>query len=87
MLGPSVVVAPAIPGQQSQQQSQSHDAAAADAKVETDLQDLGLEYGRYLQQVVSALEADPEFSAKLENASLDSIKSGAIADQLHFVDH
>lgn len=50
-------------------------------------QPTGLEYGRYLQQVVSALEADKDFSAKLENASVQDIKSGVIADQLHFVDH
>ena len=56
-------------------------------KVDQELDDLGLEYGRYLQQVVSALEADKEFSAKLENASVEAIKSGSIADQLHFVDH
>lgn len=47
----------------------------------------GLEYGRYLQEVVATLEEDKEFAKKLENASIDHIKSGAIADELHFVDH
>lgn len=60
---------------------------SAEHKGEGDTDELGLEYGRYLQQVVSALEEDKDFSAKLENASMDSIKSGQIADQLHFVDH
>lgn len=37
--------------------------------------------------MVAALEEDKEFAKKLENASVDHIKSGAIADELHFVDH
>ena len=37
--------------------------------------------------MVAALEEDKEFAKKLENASIDHIKSGAIADELHFVDH
>lgn len=61
--------------------------SSTEASKPPELDDLGLEYGRYLQQVVSALEEDKDFSAKLENASLDAIKSGQIADQLHFVDH
>lgn len=55
--------------------------------VDKELDDLGLEYGRYLQEVVAALEEDKEFAKKLENVSMDHIKTGAIAQELHFVDH
>ena len=34
----------------------------------------GLEYGRYLQQVVEALEQDKDFAKKLENVSQEDIK-------------
>lgn len=33
----------------------------------------GLEYGRYLQEVVKVLDQDPEFSKKLENITHDQI--------------
>merc|ERR1739842_115085 len=49
--------------------------------------ELNLEYGRYLKEVVQALESDPEFRKKLETAEIDDIKSGKIAKELHFVDH
>ncbi|KAG0411217.1 hypothetical protein HPB47_011648, partial [Ixodes persulcatus] len=50
-------------------------------------QELGLEYDRYLQEVVRALEDDAEFAAKLRNVSIDDIKSGDVAHQLEFVKH
>ena len=75
---------PAIPTDQKAE----HKADGIEKEhVDQELDDLGLEYGRYLQEVVAALEEDKEFAHKLENASIDSIKSGAIADQLHFVNH
>ncbi|XP_064112165.1 nucleobindin-2-like isoform X2 [Macrobrachium nipponense] len=49
--------------------------------------ELNLEYGRYLKEVVQALESDPVFRKKLETAEVDDIKSGKIARELHFVDH
>ncbi|KFM74056.1 Nucleobindin-1, partial [Stegodyphus mimosarum] len=52
-----------------------------------ELDDFGLEYGRYLQQVVQALEEDKEFAKKLENVSAEQIKSGHIAKELEFVKH
>uniref|UniRef100_T1KGQ0 EF-hand domain-containing protein n=1 Tax=Tetranychus urticae TaxID=32264 RepID=T1KGQ0_TETUR len=51
------------------------------------LNDLGLEYGRYLQEVVAALEEDKEFAKKLENVSAEHIQSGAIANELNLVSH
>ncbi|UYV78899.1 NUCB2, partial [Cordylochernes scorpioides] len=47
----------------------------------------GLEYGRYLQQVVQALEQDEEFAKKLENIPADQIRSGDVAKALDFVQH
>ncbi|GBM11416.1 Nucleobindin-2 [Araneus ventricosus] len=52
-----------------------------------ELDDFGLEYGRYLQQVVQALEEDKEFAKKLENISAEQIRSGHIAKELEFVKH
>ncbi|XP_045584893.2 nucleobindin-2 isoform X2 [Procambarus clarkii] len=49
--------------------------------------ELNLEYGRYLKEVVQALESDVNFRKKLETAEVDDIKSGKIARELHFVDH
>lgn len=46
-----------------------------------------MEYHRYLKEVVNALEADPEFRQKLEKADENDIKSGKIAEELHFVSH
>lgn len=50
------------------------------------LQDI-MHYHRYLQQVVSALETDPDFKKKLEAANETEIRSGKIANHLEFVNH
>lgn len=47
----------------------------------------GLEYDRYLREIVSVLEEDEKFRQKLENTSIDEIKSGAIAHELDYVSH
>ncbi|XP_013780091.1 nucleobindin-2-like isoform X2 [Limulus polyphemus] len=52
-----------------------------------DIDDFGLEYGRYLKQVVQALEEDKEFAKKLENFSAEDIQKGDIARELEFVKH
>lgn len=49
--------------------------------------DYGLEYSRYLQEVVQTLEQDREFSEKLKNVNLDDIRSGNVAHELQFVNH
>ncbi|XP_063228080.1 nucleobindin-2 isoform X2 [Bacillus rossius redtenbacheri] len=46
-----------------------------------------VEYDHYLKEVVSALESDPEFRAKLEKAEDVDIRSGKIAQELEFVSH
>lgn len=62
-------------------------AAEAHEGDDTDDWELNLEYGRYLKEVVQALESDQAFRKKLETAEVDDIKSGKIARELHFVDH
>ncbi|XP_071038709.1 nucleobindin-2 isoform X3 [Parasteatoda tepidariorum] len=52
-----------------------------------EMDDFGLEYGRYLAQVVQTLEEDKEFAKRLENITTDQIRSGAIAKELEFVKH
>jgi hypothetical protein len=37
---------------------------------------LGLEYNKYLQEVVSILESDPDFRKKLENAKVRMVPAG-----------
>jgi len=48
---------------------------------------LGLEYNKYLQEVVSILESDKEFKNKLENAKVEEIRDGSIARELEFLSH
>ena len=48
---------------------------------------LGLEYNKYLQEVVQILESDPEFRKKLESAKVDEIRDGTIAKELEFLSH
>nr|CAG4638652.1 EOG090X0B17 [Cyclestheria hislopi] len=49
--------------------------------------DLGLEYNRYLKEVVQVLEGDPEFRKKLESSDPEDIRSGKIAKELEYVSH
>ena len=48
---------------------------------------LGLEYNKYLQEVVQILESDPEFRKKLEGAKVDEIRDGTIAKELEYLNH
>merc|ERR550532_3293611 len=48
---------------------------------------LGLDYNKYLQQVVEVLESDPEFRKKLETAKVEEIRDGTIAKELEFLSH
>ena len=49
--------------------------------------DLGIEYNRYLQEVVQVLESDPDFRKKLEDSDVEKIRDGSIAEELKFVNH
>ncbi|XP_021358467.1 nucleobindin-2-like isoform X2 [Mizuhopecten yessoensis] len=54
---------------------------------DTDDEDTGLEYDRYLKEIIMALEEDPSFRKKLEEANVTDIKSGKIASHLNMVAH
>jgi len=58
-----------------------------DEKGDEDPSGLLVEYNRYLREVVTALESDPEFKMKLEKAEESDIRSGKIAYELENVNH
>ena len=49
--------------------------------------DLGVDYNRYLQEVVSVLESDPAFRSVLEKSDVEKIRDGSIAHELDMVNH
>uniref|UniRef100_A0A6M2E2Z4 Putative nucleobindin-2 isoform x2 n=1 Tax=Xenopsylla cheopis TaxID=163159 RepID=A0A6M2E2Z4_XENCH len=65
------------------------EAGADSANHEAQEGDLSeyMEYHRYLQEVVQALESDPEFREKLSKAEEVDIRTGKIAHELEFVNH
>ena len=48
---------------------------------------VGVEYEKYLQEIVQTLENDPVFRKKLEQAKVEDIRSGNIANELEFAHH
>lgn len=64
-----------------------HEEPKQDQHDKDNAGDFGLEYNRYLKEVVDLLESDPEFKKKLEDAQEADIRSGKIAQELEFVDH
>lgn len=50
-------------------------------------ENMGLEYGRYLKEVVGVLESDESFRKKLEESNISEIQTGEIAQHLDFVGH
>ena len=59
----------------------------AEGGSKEDDQDTGLDYDRYLKEVVEALEEDPDFRKKLEESNATDIKSGKISVHLERVAH
>ena len=51
------------------------------------IENYGLEYNKYLVEVVNILENDPEFSRKMQEANDEDIKDGTIARELEFLSH
>ena len=50
--------------------------------------DLDLEYRRYLDQVIEALESDPNFKKRLESLSQDDLEKGYIkSEELDLINH
>ncbi|XP_063986789.1 nucleobindin-2 isoform X2 [Diachasmimorpha longicaudata] len=78
LLAQQIVAPPVTKTQESENNNEVH---------ETPKDALGLEYDRYLQEVVSALEQDTHFRNKLEKADENYIRSGKIAKELEFVNH
>nr|CAG4650388.1 EOG090X0B17 [Sida crystallina] len=52
-----------------------------------EIDDMGIEYNRYLKEVVQILESDPEFRKKLETSDPEDIRTGKIAKELDYVNH
>lgn len=76
-----LVAAP--PPRRTETEEKHHDAS----QEKNDIEDFGLEYDRYLREVIDLLESDPEFKKKLEDAQEVDIRNGQIAKELEFVDH
>ncbi|GAU97844.1 hypothetical protein RvY_09073 [Ramazzottius varieornatus] len=49
--------------------------------------DTGLEYDRYLKEIINVLEDDEDFRKKMESANPDHFKTGEIAKELNFLSH
>jgi len=75
-----IVAPPVIEKKEEKKEEEKEDRNAR-------FEDMGIEYNRYLVQVVEALESDPDFRKKLENATSEDIQSGNIALELDFVGH
>lgn len=52
---------------------------------EQDFEQLGLHYGKYLKDVVAALDKDHKFIETIKNMDANDIKSGKVAEQLKHV--
>ncbi|XP_037778741.1 nucleobindin-2-like isoform X4 [Penaeus monodon] len=81
------VLVQALPVKEKKEEHKKEEEEKKEAEEHGEEWELNLEYGRYLKEVVQALESDPSFRKKLETAEVDDIKSGKIARELHFVDH
>nr|CAG4640271.1 EOG090X0B17 [Daphnia pulex]SVE85055.1 EOG090X0B17 [Daphnia pulex] len=81
--------APVDPKKSTEKPSDANGVGDA-AGVSTYLQSLvetGLEYNRYLQEVVQLLESDPDFRQKLEKSDPEDIRTGKVAKELEYVNH
>ncbi|KAL4225637.1 hypothetical protein ACF0H5_016326 [Mactra antiquata] len=58
-----------------------------DSPDDGDDEGFGLEYDRYLREIVMALEEDESFRKKLEEMNMTDIKNGKIASHLDLVSH
>lgn len=54
-------------------------------EIEQDFEELGLHYGKYLKEVVSALDKDQKFTETIKNMDANDIKTGKVAEQLKHV--
>ena len=70
-----------------EKESEGKHPQTAEVKNGTEEWDLGIEYNRYLQEIVQVLESDTDFRKKLEDSDVEKIRDGSIAEELKFVDH
>lgn len=63
----------------------SADEIKTDSASEQDFEELGLHYGKYLKEVVAALDKDQKFTETIKNMDATDIKSGKVAEQLKHV--
>ncbi|PIK58002.1 hypothetical protein BSL78_05090, partial [Apostichopus japonicus] len=47
----------------------------------------GLEYEKYLEQVIQVLETDPSMREKLEGMTMDDLKAGKMGEEINWLDH
>ncbi|CAG0881544.1 unnamed protein product [Cyprideis torosa] len=80
-----MVTAPPVEKKKPKVPEEAHGEVPPDSDV-SGWSDLEIEYKRYLQEVVSVLEADPKFRKKLEEAPAEDIRSGAVVQHLGLVD-
>jgi len=57
------------------------------AVPKNEFEDTGIEYNRYLQEVVQLLESDADFRQKLEKSDPEDIRNGKVAKELEYVNH
>ncbi|CAG2055034.1 unnamed protein product, partial [Timema podura] len=62
-----VAVGPPV-NEKKKNEDEEHDKDENEITNEDDTAPVNIEYNRYLKEVVTALESDPEFRAKLEKA-------------------
>ncbi|XP_042231036.1 nucleobindin-2-like isoform X2 [Homarus americanus] len=87
LLALALALVEALPVKEKRPEEHKEEQQHKEGEEQSEDWELNLEYGRYLKEVVQALESDPSFRKKLETAEVDDIKSGKIARELHFVDH
>ncbi|KAK9499998.1 hypothetical protein O3M35_002918 [Rhynocoris fuscipes] len=77
----------APPTKQKEPGQGNHDNSSNSESNPKSLDDLGVEYSRYLKEVVEALESDAEFRKKLELAEEADFRNGKVAAELEYVNH
>nr|CAD7261915.1 unnamed protein product [Timema shepardi]CAD7570160.1 unnamed protein product [Timema californicum] len=81
-----VAVGPPV-NEKKKNEEEENDKDENEITNEDDTAPVNIEYNRYLKEVVTALESDPEFRAKLEKAEEVDIRTGKIAQELEYVNH
>ncbi|KAK2588025.1 hypothetical protein KPH14_004099 [Odynerus spinipes] len=74
-----ISVAPPVTKDKAEENAEQHEGKENDMEV--------MEYHRYLNEIISTLESDPDFREKLVKAAEHDIWTGKIANELKFVSH